>query len=258
MGRTLICSSSFVLAFLVLVCLAIAEEDPDFARYKGFGHMTGLIGNYLSKPDEPFAMEFIGEHRITFYWIARAQGTDSHSHRRTTILVRSPHTKNEHPVDVSSRFKKRLDLEGTGILCDGRLINVLKRGERLRYLDISTTHPTGLGSRNNPLTPFISVAISDSHPKLEFGDRLYIPQVEGTPLPDGGEHDGIFSVDDTGQAIADDQLDLFVFIKKNWMGFQKKLKTKQKDFFVYKLFPLEAHDESRNPRQQPANQRSSQ
>jgi 3D (Asp-Asp-Asp) domain-containing protein len=235
--------------------LGSSDEDKDFARYRDFGNMTGLIGNYLSKPKGPLAMEPIGEYRVTFYWIARELPHDGK--KLTSILVRCPCSKEEHPTEVAASFKRRLDREGTGILEDGRLINVLRRGEKRRYLDISTIYPTGLGSRNNPLTPFISVAVSDCNPDLKFGDRIYIPKAHGIPLPNGGKHDGIFTVDDTGSGIASNQIDVFIFVKKNWLEFQRNLKAHRQRFFVYELFRA-GREPSKSPKQQPANQQKSQ
>ena len=254
MGRTL-SLLSLVLLNLVNPLFGNTEEDKDFARYRDFGHMTGLIGNYLSKPKGPLAMKSIGEYRITFYWIARERPHDGE--KLTSILVRCPDSKDEHPIEVSQAFKRRLDREGTGILEDGRLINVLRRGEKKRYLDISTIYPTGLGSRNNPLTPFISVAISDKNPDLKFGSRIYIPKADGIPLPDGGKHDGIFTVDDTGKGIVPNQLDVFIFVKKNWLEFQRHLKAHSQSFFVYELFRAD-HGPSESPKQLPANRQKSQ
>lgn len=212
------------------------ESDRDFARYRDFGHLSGLIGNYLSKPQTPVKMSTtLGSYKLTFYWITRE--IDSNGPKTKEILVVSPETGEENPTDISIEFKRHLDLEGTAMLEDGRLINVIKRNEKKRYLDISMTYPTGLGCRNNTLTPFISVAVNHKNSELKFGDQIYIPDVKGTPLPNGGKHDGLFSVDDTGKGLSNDQIDVFIFIKKNWQNFQGHLKTHEERFFVYKVYP---------------------
>jgi hypothetical protein len=212
------------------------EIDSDFARYRDFGHLSGLIGNYLTKPQTPVKMSTTtGSYRLTFYWITRE--VNSKGPKTKEIFIVSPETGEENPTVVSSEFKRHLDQEGTAILEDGRLINVIEHNEKKRYLDITMKYPTGLGSRNNTLTPFISVAVSDENSELKFGDRIYIPEVKGIPLPDGGKHDGLLSVDDTGKGLAKDQIDIFIFIKKNWQNFQSHLKNHEEKFFVYKVYP---------------------
>ena len=225
---------------MVFVTLAFPLQsiatDSDFARYRDFGHLSGLIGNYLSKPKSPVKMSTtLKNYKLTFYWITRE--VDSSGPKTEKILIVSPETGEENPTEVSVDFKRHLDREGTAILEDGRLINVIRRNEKKRYLDISMKYPTGLGCRNNMLTPFISVAVNENNPELKFGDQIYIPDVKGTPLPDGGKHDGLFLVDDTGKGLSRDQIDVFVFIKKNWQNFQSHLKPHEKRFFVYKIYP---------------------
>ena len=213
-----------------------SSTDSDFARYRDFGHLSGLIGNYLSKPQSAVKMSTTsGSYKLTFYWITKE--IDSYGPKTEHIIVVSPETSEENPTEISIDFKRHLDCEGTAILEDGRLINVIDRHEKKRYLDISMKYPTGLGCRNNMLTPFISVAVKSTNRELKFGDQIYIPDVKGTPLPDGGKHDGLFSVDDTGKGLSKDQIDVFIFIKKNWQDFQNHLKPHEKRFFVYKVYP---------------------
>jgi 3D (Asp-Asp-Asp) domain-containing protein len=214
----------------------VNNGDDSFARYRDFGHLSGLIGNYLSKPKAPFKMSTTsGNYKLTFYWITRE--CDSTGPKTEKITVCSPETAQESTVEISKAFKRHLDREGTGILDDGRIINVTDTRNKAKYVDVSTTFPTGMGCRNNLLTPFISVAVSTSNKELHFGDKIYIPDVKGTILPDGTRHDGLFSVDDTGRGIAKDQIDIFVFIKDNWPSFQRHLQTHNRRFFVYRLLP---------------------
>jgi len=227
---------SFTFTYLPSSLLSSPQQtNPDFSKYRDFGHLSGFIGNYLSKPRKPVTMSSTeGTYKLTFYWITRE--SESSGRKTEEILIISAETKDENPINVSKSFKRDLDREGTAILEDGRLINVIDRNETKRYLDISTKYPTGLGCKNNNLTPFISVAVSSDNKELYYGDKIYVPDAKGTPLPDGGKHDGLFSVDDTGKGIAKDQIDVFVFIKDNWPGFQNHLKTHKKRFFVYKVF----------------------
>ena len=90
--------------------------------------------------------------------------------------------------------------------------------ERVRWQ--RSPHPYGTGSRSNPLRPFRTIAcdlgwVGGSRPWVaggypEFGQRLYIPAADGTVLPDGSVHDGIFTCGDTGGAVTCNHIDVFL------------------------------------------------
>lgn len=90
--------------------------------------------------------------------------------------------------------------------------------ERVRWA--KTKHPYGIGSKNNPLFPFTSLAcdlgaVVKSTPWLnggyaEFGQRIYIPAAKDVTLPDGSKHDGLFRCDDIGGKITGNHIDVFV------------------------------------------------
>ncbi|RFU12786.1 hypothetical protein DZD18_10455 [Rhodobacteraceae bacterium W635] len=90
--------------------------------------------------------------------------------------------------------------------------------ERVRWSP--SPHPHGTGARSNPLQPFRSIAcdlgwVGGSSPWVdggypEFGQQLYIPAADGTVLPDGSVHDGIFTCADTGGAVTGNQIDVFL------------------------------------------------
>lgn len=78
----------------------------------------------------------------------------------------------------------------------------------------------GVGSANNPLIPFRTLAcdlgtVANSEPWLDggfaiFGQEIFIPSAVGTVLPDGTVHDGIFTCADTGGLITGNHVDVFV------------------------------------------------
>lgn len=90
--------------------------------------------------------------------------------------------------------------------------------ERVRWTP--TPHRNGTGARSNPLHPFRSIAcdlgwVDGSTPWVEggypaFGQQLYIPAAEGTVLPDGSVHDGIFTCADIGGAVTGNHIDVFL------------------------------------------------
>lgn len=90
--------------------------------------------------------------------------------------------------------------------------------ERVRW--IKTPHAYGLGSNNNPLEPFVSIAcdlgtVANSTPWLNggfprFGQKILVPEAKGVELPDGSVHDGIFVCADIGGLITGNHIDVFV------------------------------------------------
>ncbi len=107
---------------------------------------------------------------------------------------------------VSVEFKKAMDIEGTGILRDGRTVNYAQRIEgEIRYRVSSAKWGWGVGQCK--LIPYKTIAVD---PKvIPLGTRVFIPEAKGALLPDGTKHDGIFYAEDMGSAIKDYHVDLF-------------------------------------------------
>ena len=117
---------------------------------------------------------------------------------------------------------RELEVEGSGRLPDGRVLNVFDEDGHYRFLPQGVL-ATGTGGRH--LTPWRSVAadqgtqggkkpwkddVTRGGPLLPVGTVLYIPDLVGMRLPDGALHDGLVIVEDTGGAIYGAHLDLFV------------------------------------------------
>lgn len=108
---------------------------------------------------------------------------------------------------VSHAFKKAVDIEGTGRLRDGRVINYAGRKDgMIRYL-VTKAH-WGYGVAHCLLKPFRSVAVDPRVVRL--GSVIYIAETDGMLLPDGTIHDGFWTANDIGSAILRDRIDLFV------------------------------------------------
>ncbi|OQB43531.1 MAG: 3D domain protein [Candidatus Latescibacteria bacterium ADurb.Bin168] len=108
---------------------------------------------------------------------------------------------------VSPRFYRRLCVEGSGRLLDGRVITFSRRqGGEPRFRVTSSQY--GITCRATPLVPYRSVAVDRRQVRL--GSVLYIPAAEGLVLPDGTVHDGVFFADDVGGAVRGRKIDLFV------------------------------------------------
>lgn len=107
---------------------------------------------------------------------------------------------------VNSKFKMLLDIEGSGLLISGIVVNYAKIiGNEIRYMP--TIHKWGRGVGNCPLKPFRSLAVDPK--RLPFGAIVQVKETIGMPLPDGTLHDGYFVTSDTGGAIKNDRIDIF-------------------------------------------------
>ncbi|MFN0246610.1 MAG: 3D domain-containing protein [Kofleriaceae bacterium] len=129
-------------------------------------------------------------------------------------------------VEVSKEFAAALSLQGTGLLRDGRVVNVWGHCS----CDYSpcfkvTESKWGTAGNGRPLQPFRTVAVD---PKLvKLGSLLHVPILEGRTMPGrspwgGFVHDGCVVADDTGGGIDGNQLDLFVGRRGYYLGVSGK------------------------------------
>jgi 3D (Asp-Asp-Asp) domain-containing protein len=125
-------------------------------------------------------------------------------------------------ADVSRDFATQLELQGTGKLRDGRVLNIWGACpcERKPCFKV-TENKWGTAGTGKPLQPFRTVAVDRTVVKL--GSLLYVPLLEGRTMPGrppwgGFVHDGCLVADDTGGGINGHQLDLFVGRKAYFLG----------------------------------------
>ena len=144
------------------------------------------------------------------------------------FAVRDIHGKKLGPILSKSDWCS-LAMEGSGII-DGQVYTY--DGTSSRYIVRCKhrasgkvkfkkgKHKYGTGNRNNPLTPFKSVAC-DQH-KFKYGQKFFIPAAQGLSMPDGTTHNGEFTCEDVGGLIKDNHLDFFIGgAKKNPFPFVK-------------------------------------
>jgi 3D (Asp-Asp-Asp) domain-containing protein len=118
----------------------------------------------------------------------------------------------------TERFAAALRLEGSAIMADGRVLSYAGKcdygyGTCFDQLD-TRVHPFGRGAKRRNLTPFKSVAVD---PRLiPIGEPVYVPELDGIPLPDGSIHDGCVRADDTGGGIKLRKMDFFVVTSTNY------------------------------------------
>lgn len=105
---------------------------------------------------------------------------------------------------ISNYSYKRLVMEGTGRLSDGRVVNVAKVVSGFwRFSVMGEDSPNGVGIRGAALVPWVSLAHELSQLKQHdlFNREIIIPSMVGYELPDGSKHDGRFRVTDTGGGL---------------------------------------------------------
>jgi len=116
---------------------------------------------------------------------------------------------------VSRAYRAALEMEGTGRIADGRVLNYAGRvGGECRF--VATPSPWGFGVCETPLVPFQSVAVDPA--RIPSGSLLYIAEFAGFLMPQGSVQRGFFRADDVGSLIRGDRLDIFI-------GSQAELET---------------------------------
>ncbi|KAH8555883.1 hypothetical protein BGW37DRAFT_151470 [Umbelopsis sp. PMI_123] len=147
---------------------------------------------------------------FTQYWIPK-EGTKDMLNDGTTVSLTGPATYSLKTSSgkliekVSKITYEKFQMEGTGLLKSGTLVNVGSSDNVFEILD-RKKHPFGLGSGDKNIYPFVSVASND----LPQGTLLYIKALDGLTLPTGKRHNGCVRVDDTGNSFTGCQLDFFV------------------------------------------------
>ncbi len=146
----------------------------------------------------PGALEALGEFKITFYWVA-LEGEPGKEPADTPLLD----PEGRELGRFTRSFVKRVGIEGTGKLRDGRVINVSGKEGAFEVVRC----PNGLGTAGYHLIPYRSVAVDRD--VVPIGTPLYLPAAVGAKLPDGTVHDGRFWAHDVGGGIDGWHLDLF-------------------------------------------------
>jgi 3D (Asp-Asp-Asp) domain-containing protein len=159
----------------------------------------------VGRADSTFAAKsvYLGQFRVSFY-----QAVDECDPALSGSAVAAVRDRGGRTIaKVSRSFHRRLLLEGTGRLRDGRVVNYDTRVNGGTRFKISRA-PYGLSTRNLPLVPYRTVAVDTN--VIRLGSRVSIPAVRGFRLRDGTTHDGVFVAGDTGSAIRGRHIDIFV------------------------------------------------
>lgn len=133
---------------------------------------------------------------------------------------------------LGTRFTEVLDVQGTGRLRDGRIVNVsgpCRCGHSPCYRPMGASAKWGLSALSKPLQPFRTVAVDPE--VVPLGSLLYVPELDGLTMPGsppwgGFIHDGCLDAIDVGGGIDGKHLDFFVgkFQFKKALDNRKKMK----------------------------------
>jgi 3D (Asp-Asp-Asp) domain-containing protein len=129
-------------------------------------------------------------------------------------------------ANVTHEFASEIEMQGTGKLRDGRIVNIWGacNCEHSPCYKV-TGNQWGNAGSGRPLAPFRTVAVD---PKIvPLGTLLFIPALEGRRMPGrapwgGFVHDGCVVADDTGGGIDGHQLDFFVGRKSYYHALSSK------------------------------------
>jgi hypothetical protein len=163
-----------------------------------------------------------GKLFTTFYTIA---DESLHEGSRSELIYEAQ--SGNFIAAVTKSFRDDLDLEGTGVLNDGRILNVAVQGPKGWSYKILPPNTYGMGVNGHFLYPFRTAAVDFEWlcreanlgdcsggravvTKRFAGTLLFIPKLQGIQLPNGATHDGYICAKDIGGAILNDRLDLFV------------------------------------------------
>ncbi|KAJ2963872.1 hypothetical protein NQZ79_g1102 [Umbelopsis isabellina] len=161
--------------------------------------------------------------KFTQYWIPKEGSKDMLNDGKVVVLNGPKRyslktASGKVIAKVSKTSYKKFQMEGTGLLKSGELINIGLNDKEFAVVD-QKIHPYGIGSNDNSIYPFTSVASND----LKLGTKLYVKAIDGLQMPTGKKHNGCLRVDDSGDSFSGCQLDFFVLDYNNYGKIATKL-----------------------------------
>ncbi len=206
------------------------------------GAIVNIIDSYLDRRvSRQGKRVFIGKFPVTSYWTADEIDEGLGPKHVSIAIQRRDGTR--YRTRVSAQFKRRLDVEGTAMLEDGRVLNVTST--KGVYDDVTRVATLGLGTGGRSLVPFRSIAVNRFAAKgLRVGDRVFIPKAVGLKLPSGAHHDGFFRVDDVGSGVRG--IDIYTLTRRDSDLIERVLKNDRQALPLYKIVASRgASDEGR-------------
>ncbi len=164
-----------------------------------------------------------GSFMLTYYWVAAEEDYPG-------IASEDLYASGCQVLDtVTPGFADALDLEGTGRLIDGRLLNVAGSCGCPRspcFVVAGPMYPWGIGVQNRPLVPFRSIAVDRA--VIPYGTPLWVAELDGELVPGdppwgGFVHDGCVLAADTGGGIVGAHIDWFVALRSAYRTLDQRL-----------------------------------
>ncbi|MBK9035712.1 MAG: hypothetical protein IPL61_31425 [Myxococcales bacterium] len=168
-----------------------------------------------------------GTFELTYYWVT---AEDDYAGVADTTLYQPGCAA---LATVRARFASSLDIEGTGRLTDGRLINVDGTCGCARspcYVVAPADHPWGTGVQDRALVPYRSIAVDRT--VIPYGTALWVAELDGVAVPGdppwgGFVHDGCVIAADTGGGIVGLHIDWFVGLRASYAALDAALALDQ-------------------------------
>ncbi|MFT3767665.1 MAG: 3D domain-containing protein [Minicystis sp.] len=122
-------------------------------------------------------------------------------------------------AQVSQKFHDQVCVQGSGRLVTGETVSFAKRdcacaaicprtGQKICFERLDPqSFPHGRGAAGRPIKPLRTVAVDTT--VIPLGTAIYIPELVGLPLPEGGTHDGCFYAEDRGLKVVGRHIDVF-------------------------------------------------
>jgi len=201
------------------------------SRWKLIGSAVLILVLVLSPGSSSYSSgievgETVGKFKLTYYWIVFEKEFPG----RPSVPLYT--VKGKVITVVTEQFAERVSMEGTGVLRDGRVVNLHEKCKFAKHnwcffvVDKSEA-PFGYGS-HAPLHPFRTLAVPDHI--LERGRVVYLPDFDGMPLPgdEGGFefHDGCFVVEDTGWSLKGKHIDVFALSEDYYQRLHRQVEER--------------------------------
>jgi 3D (Asp-Asp-Asp) domain-containing protein len=183
--------------------------------------LAALLAPASARAEKPADDDLVGTFDMSFYWVSMEadfdgpDDTDVYDKQCRAIAT------------VPERFAKRMAVEGTGRLEDGRVLNTAGACEcgGPCFFEVPKRRQWGVGVKNRALSPFRSIAVDKN--VIPIGTKLYIAELDGLRMPGqapwgGFVHDGCVVADDRGGAVKGNEIDFFAGFRSYYKVLQRK------------------------------------
>ncbi len=167
----------------LLLVLGLFIDRPDAAHYAWLGHTACPWDPASCERQVPAGFKPLGDFDHGVYRTLDESSAEWRGENRTEPL----RTREGHVIaHVGARFRRQLDVEGSGRLRDGRVVTIEGTFAGQSSFLLIENSPFGVGAPGYKLVPWRTVSV---HPKrIALGTVLFIPALVGVRLPSGELH----------------------------------------------------------------------